>query len=220
MVSIIIPLFNQEEFVATAIQSALSQTYKDFEVIVVNDGSTDGSEEVARRYPVKLVTQSNRGLAGARNSGIMNALGDLILPLDADDRIDPEYLSKTVPLMQDGVGIVSTDMRYFGDKTGTIVARKVTALDELLANSIPVCSLIRKQAVLDCGGYSHKVWAYEDWNLWIDILKRGWEIAVVNEPLFHYRVHQSMCSAASKQHDVLHSQIKDIHRDVFTTTTL
>lgn len=209
--SIIIPLHNQAEFVSQAIESALAQIYKDFEVIVVNDGSTDESELIARGYPVKLVNQTNRGLAGARNSGIMNSSGDLVLPLDADDWIDRDYLTKTVPLMRDGVAIVSTDMRYFGLKDLVIPAKQVTFESELRANEIPVCSLIRKQAILECGGYSHKVWAYEDWNLWIDILKRRWKIAILNEPLFHYRVHQSMCASAESQHEFLHSQLKEIH---------
>lgn len=85
MISIIIPNYNQGQYILEAIESALNQTYDNFEVIVVNDGSTDNSLEIARKYPVKIINQTNKGLASARNTGIMNSKGDYLLFLDADD---------------------------------------------------------------------------------------------------------------------------------------
>ena len=106
MVSVIIPLYNKAEFIAECIESVLGQTYWGFEIVVVNDGSTDGSELIAAKYPVTVLNLSNRGVSGARNAGVLNSSGEFLLPLDADDKLHPEYLSKTVPLMEPGIGMV------------------------------------------------------------------------------------------------------------------
>lgn len=176
------------EYVSEAIQSALSQSYKDIEVIVVNDGSTDGSLGEIEKFPVKWVNKLNGGLASARNAGIEFATGEYILPLDADDKIDPHYLMKTVPLMSDKVGVVSTDMQYFGTHTDRLRPTHTTLQQVVQYNGMPVCSLIRKKAFEQAGGYkSIMTEGCEDWELWVSILKHGWKVAVVNEPLFFYR---------------------------------
>jgi glycosyltransferase involved in cell wall biosynthesis len=176
------------EYIGEAIQSALAQSYRDFEVIVVNDGSTDGSLGEIEKYPVKIVNKVNGGLASARNAGIAWSQGDLILPLDSDDKIDPHYLMKTVPLMTDAVGVVSTDMQYFGTHTDRLRPTHTTLQQVVQYNGMPVCSLIRKKAIEQAGGYKSIMnEGCEDWELWVSILKRGWKVAVVNEPLFFYR---------------------------------
>jgi glycosyltransferase involved in cell wall biosynthesis len=187
-VSIIIPCYNMKQYVAEAIESAMLQTYRDREVIVVNDGSTDGSLGEIEKFPVKFINKPNGGLSAARNDGINFANGDLILPLDADDKIDPCYLERTVPLMQNGVGVVSTDMMYFGTHSKRLPPTHTTLAQITRYNGIPVCSLIRKRAIIEAGGYKPIMKeGCEDWNLWVDILKRGWTVAVLNEPLFFYR---------------------------------
>lgn len=199
-VSIVIPCFNMREYVAEAISSALAQTYKDLEVIVVNDGSTDGSLGEIEKFSVKIVNKVNGGLAAARNSGIEFSTGELILPLDADDKIDPHYLEKTVPLMGPGIGVVSTDMTYFGTHTNRLRPTH-TGLHQITAyNGMPVCSLIRKQAILEAGGYkSVMAEGCEDWELWVSILKRGWRVQVLNDALFFYRRKQtSMVSTMNR----------------------
>ena len=97
-VSIIIPSYNCASYVEEAVQSALSQTYSDCEVVVINDGSTDNTEEVLAPYRDKIVyiSQENKGLAGARNSGIKRASGDYITFLDADDIFLPEKELKKI----------------------------------------------------------------------------------------------------------------------------
>ena len=107
------------------------------------------------RYDVFIVSTSNRGLASARNCGLMNTSGELVVPLDADDRISPDFLAKTVPLMTPGVGIVSTDMQTFGLKSQLIRTEPATLRSEMTgANTIPVCSLIRRKCLLECGGWN------------------------------------------------------------------
>ena len=211
LASVIIPLYNKEEYVAKSIESALGQRYENKEIIVVNDGSTDRSLQVAKSYEpfTKILSISNRGIAGARNAGVLISRGEVILPLDADDWIDPEYLSKTIPLMTDGVGLVSTDMRRFGLQDQLLPAKIKTAKQALEYNEIPVCSLIRREAFLQTGGYVSKIDGYADWNMWVEILKRGWKMATVNEPLFHYRV---LGNAANYEADLRREEFTNIIR--------
>ena len=217
-VSIITPLYNQEEYIAETIESALAQTYKDVEIIVVNDASTDGSLAVAQKYAdrVKIVSNPvNRGLPATRNIAISHATGDLILPLDSDDKIDPQYLEKTVALMTDGVGVVATwmwvepvaDMLSKGHSRAALGAPgsgwpiyAPTKQQILHGNSIPVCSLIRRKALEETGGYDETFYdGAEDWGLWCGIVSLGtWSIRVLPEYLFHYRVHaKSMCRSVN-----------------------
>src|ERR687898_2206392 len=94
LVTVVIPCYNQAHFLGEAIESVLSQSYPNFEIIVVDDGSTDNTSEVASRYEgVRLVRQENRGLAGARNTGIKHSEGEYLVFLDADDRLLPEALA-------------------------------------------------------------------------------------------------------------------------------
>lgn len=226
-VSIIIPCYNQAEYLSQAIESAVRQDYPDFEIVVVNDGSTDNSLEIAQQFNgIRIVTQENKGLAEARNTGIREAQGSLILPLDSDDYIDPTYLTKTVPRMEDfRVGIVSTVMQYFGLQNICIPPRGLSLAVEKSANELPVCSLIRRAAINDAGGYEtvvvenqagKKVYGFEDWELWIDIMKHGWKVAVVDEALFHYRLKpSSMVTEASTVREALIREIRRRHPDVF-----
>lgn len=213
-VSIITPLYNQSEYVAETIESALAQTYKDVEIIVINDASTDNSLEIVSRYAdrVKILNNPvNRGLPATRNIAIANSTGDLILPLDSDDKIDPDYLEKTVPLMTDGVAVVATYMWnepvaeardkghswcQIGHPGSGWPIYAPTKEQILFGNSIPVCSLIRKEALLEVGGYDETfIYGAEDWGLWCGIVSSGkWQVKVLPEYLFHYRVHStSMC---------------------------
>lgn len=194
-VSIVIPCYEQAKYLPKAIESALGQTYANVEVIVVDDGSPDNTSEVARRYPVTLIRQKNKGLSAARNAGIEKATGDYFLPLDADDTIDKDYLMKTVPEMKNpNVGVVYTAMHSVNELYKTIHECMMPApeikLENLIHNNqLYVCSLIRMEALKQSGCYNtNMIHGYEDWNLWIDICKRGWEFKLVPLPLFNYMI--------------------------------
>jgi glycosyltransferase involved in cell wall biosynthesis len=216
--SIVIPVYNQACFLNEAIASAVGQTYKNFEVIVVNDGSTDDSYDVAKGWGIKVVNQSNKGLSGARNAGVLNSDGDLLLMLDADDWVEKDYLEKTIPLMGEGVAVVTTGTAPFGHCTESLWDVGSPTLGSLMQNNgLVYCSLMRRTAFLETGGYNPRMtWGYEDWNLWIDITKRGWKIATIREPLFHYRVKEiSMYTEATKHHNELVTVIHALHPDLF-----
>lgn len=181
----------------------------------MDDGSTDGGNRIVAQYPITLLRVSNRKLAGARNAGVMNSHGDAILPLDADDKIAPDYLEKTVPLLTEGVGFVSTDMQRFGKQDQLLPAKIKTPKEALEYNEIPVTSLISRKALLQVGGWNSTMNGYEDWNLWIDILKRGWKMAVVNEPLFFHRItFEGLNAEADANRERLVERIRSLHTDI------
>ena len=216
-VSIIIPAFNMSPWIAETIESALAQTYSPKDILVIDDGSTDSTLSIAMRYDVFIVSTSNRGLASARNCGLMNTSGELVLAIDADDRISPDFLAKTVPLMTPGVGIVSSDMQTFGLKSQLIRTEPATLRSEMTgANTIPVCSLIRRKCLLECGGWNTNLDAWEDYSLWIDILKHGWSHAVIHEPLFHYRIRDGqMSEKTTHRQEHYWDLVKKCHPDLF-----
>ena len=213
-VSVVISLYNKAPYIRECLTSVFDQTYRNFEVVVVDDGSTDGGHQEVYKWPVTLVRIPNSGQSKARNTGIYSSTGDLVLPLDADDWIDPMYLEKTVSICtKSGAGIVSTDMQYFGLANNLIPARPLTINEEKNYNEIPCCSLIRREAFC---GYDSRTDGYEDWNLWISILKRGWKHAVVNEPLFHYRVLGNAANAlADLKREELIKTIHGIHPELY-----
>ncbi len=208
-VSIIVPLFNLQEFVGETITSALNQTRPDVEVIVVNDASTDNSWSVVEEYMRKdsrvrgINLPVNRGLPAVRNIAIDLATYDYFLPLDADDWIDRTYVEKTLAKMTDGVGVVSTYMEVFGQwphmagAPGSPYPIFYPTKEQILkGNCLPVCSLVRKQTALDVGCYPEVMTkGSEDWAMWAGIIcKTNWRVEVVPEHLFHYRTRAASMS--------------------------
>ena len=216
-VSIVIPLYNAKRYVAQTIESAIAQTYKNIEVIVVDDGSTDAPLEILARYPVHVFRQENKGASAARNTGIREATGDFIVMLDADDTIDREYVARTMSLMTPDVDVVCTDFEYFGENHSRTTITKPTLVEELTGNKLTCCALFRKQALVDVGGYNTKLFAYEDWNLWIDLISQGKNVVVLNEPLFHYRAKSTKENGLYAQAISRHQELVDILQSLHPT---
>lgn len=210
-VSIVIPCYKQAQFLPDAIESCLNQTYKDFEIIVVNDGSPDNTSAVVKHFqsrkglkeiPIKLIEQENKGLSAARNAGIKKAAGGWILTLDADDKIHPDFLTKTVGVND----IVSTRLETFGRETRSWKSNLsvVTYADLLQKNHINCCSLFKKDVWTITGGYDENMKdGYEDYEYWIRAAKAGFNITSLNETLFYYRKHDtpSMFDSAKLKHN-------------------
>lgn len=201
-VSIIIPCYKQAHFLAEAIESALAQDYDNFEVIVVNDGSPDNTSEVAKRYPVSLIEQENKGLSAARNAGIKASTGSWILPLDADNKLAPDFLSKTVGKDD----IVGSWQQHFGTSDYLFKPISPTIQELLSYNRLDAGSLYRKIIWETIGGYDENMRdGWEDWDFWIRAVVAGFTISIVEEPIFFYRKHEvSMASdAASKGEQII-----------------
>lgn len=212
--SIIIPVYKQAEYLAQAIESALNQTAPAHEVIVVDDGSPDNSAEIASHYPVKLVRQVNKGLSSARNTGIMNATGDYVFPLDADDMMLENCLERIGQVIEETqADIVAPSLKEFGMSNAEVILMADPKLEDFKAgNRIGYFSAIKKEALLEVGGYSPRmIHGYEDMALWINLLSRGKRIVTIPEVLVLYRTkQQSMIHDAIKHHDELMTQI---HKD-------
>jgi len=209
-VSIIIPNYNQTKFLREAIQSALNQTYKSFEVIVIDDGSTDNCREVVSDFgdKVRYIWQENKGLGGARNTGINAAQGELIGLLDADDLWKPIFLEKMVSLASQNpdAGVFYCSAQAIDEETnelpqifgGPARPPEIMYWTLLRANFIiPSTVLMRRSIVLAAGLFEQilqSVHGCEDWDLWLRILPEHKFIGT-SDCLVRYRIHGSSLSA-------------------------
>lgn len=194
LVSVIIPCYNQGQYLDEAVKSVLAQTYAPIEIIVINDGSTD--QETVRLLQtyeqphLKLIHTENRGVAAARNTGVQQATGEYILPLDADDRLAPLFLEKTVPVLNTSpqVGIVYSQAERFGNQTGLIDLPPYHFPSILLGNMIFSTGLYRRTDWEQAGGYNENmIWGWEDYDFWLSLIELGRDVVQIPEVLFSYR---------------------------------
>ena len=195
-VSIVIPCYNYGRFLADALESALGQTRPPHEIIVVDDGSTDDSLAVAGRYAtdprVRLIAQPNRGAIAAYNNGVRASSGEFFLILSADDRLDPRYLERTVPLLSahPEPGYVYTAYRMFGARHRLLSAPPFSARRLRLRPYINATALFRRAAWEEAGGFSAAMdGGHEDWDFYVTLAGLGWRGVARQEVLFHYRKH-------------------------------
>lgn len=199
LVSVVIPCYNYAHFLPEAVLSVISQTYTCWEIIIVDDGSPDNTSSVANaikdKYPhlaIHLVRRTNGGMSAARNTGIAQARGEYILPLDADDLLAPTFLQKTVTLLEQApeIGIAYTDVRLFGLQDEIWHVGRFSLEDLKRNNRIVVQSLFRKAAWEECNGFNEVMrLGYEDWDFWLRLAERGWKWQGIPEPLALYRKH-------------------------------
>jgi glycosyltransferase involved in cell wall biosynthesis len=207
-VSVIIPCFNYGRFLREAVASIQRQTFADHETIVVDDGSVDDTEAVARDLgaAVRYIRQPNQGPSAARNTGISAARGRYIGFLDADDIWHPEKLARQVSILEGRpeVVLVYADATYFDAATGQELGRhrerfvhvEGRILRPLIeaGNFIPSPTpLARRTTLDDVGGFDPTLRSSEDWDLWLRLAARG-EVAYVDESLARYRVHGAQAS--------------------------
>lgn len=223
MISVVIPCYNQQEYLPDAIESVLSQSVLPCEIIVVDDGSTDNSGSIADRYAeshgVKVIHQVNKGLSSARNTGIMNSTGDYVVFLDADDILKENYLEKvTYKINESKSDIIAPSFKAFGIQNGEVILKgDLEAKSFAENNRIGYFSAVRRSALLEIGGYSPRMnHGYEDWHLWIDLLKRGKTISIIHEVLVLYRTKEVSMITEAKTHDrELRDQIKKDHPQIY-----
>jgi glycosyltransferase involved in cell wall biosynthesis len=199
LVSIVIPCFNHEKFIAETIESVCQSSYQPIEIVVVNDGSSDNSELVVislqNKYPnLKYISQNNAGPAAARNRGIRESEGKYILPLDADDLISPDYIEKAVEVLENDslVKLVYCNAEFFEERTGEWKLKPFSPGSLAMDNMIFCSAIYRKEDWIAAGGYDERmIWGWEDWEFWISLLKNGGEVVKLSITGFYYRVRKN-----------------------------
>jgi glycosyltransferase involved in cell wall biosynthesis len=210
-VSIIMPAYNVEPYVGEAIRSALAQTYSDFELIVVDDGSKDGTAEVVRRRAredprIHLVQQANRGLAGARNSALRAARGAFIALLDSDDLWEPDFLAEQMAILEarPDVDIVTGNGWCLGGAQHGQLARPFPdprpAPDpaSIIGDewSVFIMSVFRRRVYTMIGPFDEDMRSNEDYDFWLRAAVAGCTFYRNDRPLGHYRVRTDSLSAS------------------------
>lgn len=196
LVSIVIPCYNQEKYIADAIMSAENQTYKDIEIVFIDDCSTDGSLEVANELKKKytnivvLKNETNLGVVDSRNKAIDVAKGFYILPLDGDDTIEPTYIEKAVKVFDENpdVGFVYCKARKFGAVNEDWNLPKFNKESFIFANCIVNSSLFRKSDFIKLGKYKSYMYSWtEDYDLWMSFVEAGLLPYRIDKILYNHR---------------------------------
>ncbi len=199
-VSIVIPVYNMERYLPETLDSVLASDYDNLEVVMVDDGSTDASLEVMRRYAssdsrVRMVSQANAGVCAARNKAISLAAGEYILPVDADNTIEPTFVKDAVAILEGHpeVKVVAPRADFFGSHQGEWTLPPFS-LHLLARKNImdTCCAMYRKKDWTRVGGYCEEIIVHEDWEFWISVLKDGGEVCRLPYIALHYRVREGM----------------------------
>ena len=212
-------------YLEEAVFSVINQSFNNWECIIVNDGSTDNTEEIAngiirisRGGTIRLVNKNNGGTADARNAGIGVSTGEWILPLDADDSLHRDFISKCMSVIEKDpkANLVYTDATIFGCGHGTASLDGYSEEGILSSNRLPYASLYRRILWEKTGGYNPSIpWGVEDWNFWIDCSRIGLRVHRINEPLLNYRVHEngSRNAKAMCHWNVVSAAMQTLHPD-------
>lgn len=202
--SIIMPAYNSEKYISQAIDSVLNQNCTNWELIIINDCSTDNTEQIIKNYQqqdrlnkkIKLINLlKNKGVANARNIGIQNAKGKYIAFLDADDIWEKEKLQKQIQILSRSKADITYTAYMMIDENGkTIKERSIKEIlqikDLLKENSIIFSSVVCKKESIE-NKYFKSEWYHEDYVFLLDLAKEGKNFKGINESLIQYRVHKS-----------------------------
>ena len=194
IVSVVIPCYNQGQYLEEAVESILLQSCQDFEIIVINDGSNDlATIEILRNYKkpkTRIIHTENQGVIAARNQAIEAAQGKYILALDADDKIGNTYLEEAVKLLEanENLGIVYCEAEFFGEQTGKWELPEYNFPNILLGNMIFCSGFFRKSDWQQVNGYNpNMIDGWEDYDFWLSIIELGREVYQIPQVLFFYR---------------------------------
>ena len=231
-VSVIIPTYNRAHLVKDAVESVLNQTYQDFELIVIDDGSTDNTREVLAVYKDKLtyIYQENQGRSSARNHGIELAQGEYIAFLDSDDVWFPDKLERQVPILESAPPnvvlvhgykcIVDKNLQPVPGwelklrKLYTLAERGKETYENYLHSSCNFTSsiLVRKTAIIEIDGYDASIASLEDFDLYLRLLLKVYNFAFISEPaLIKYRWHEDNTDESSSNFGYLQVYEKHLH---------
>ena len=220
-ISVVIPCYNSGRTLERTLASVFEQTWKNLEVIVVNDGSTDKLTKTILKSinKAKIINQINKGLPSARNLGANRSTGKYIIFLDADDWLEDNAIEKMYKgLKKTNSDYVFCDSYLEGSKSGKN-RKHFNLFEQLFLNHIPYFVLIKKSILLKIGGYDENMTlGYEDWELNLRLGKNGYYPQKINEFLFHYNVSPSgmLNSISKKEHALIANYIKNKHKNLYS----
>ena len=222
VVSVVVPCWNGGRFIDGLLDSLAAQTFRDFETIIVDDGSTEADtlrKLAALDGSIRVIRQENRGLPAARNAGFEAAAAELVLPLDCDDRIEPAFLAETVAALEAApeAGFAFTHAWLQGLRNGAL-PRHCNEFDQLFLNQLPYCMLTRKRAWADVGRYDESMRrGYEDWEFNIRLIMGGWRGIEIDKPLFvyHERGDGMLLGGSAQRHGELWNRIRLKHAALY-----
>lgn len=196
LISIIVPCYNQAQYLDECLQSVLEQTFSNWECLIIDDGSPDQTEEIAKKWVEKearfhYFKKENGGVSSARNFGIDRASGTYILPLDGDDKIGNDYLRLGLEKLEEGNDLVYCNAVYFGLRTGKILLKDHNFPNILKSNTIFSCAIFKKEKLNHLRYDEKMIYGYEDWEFWISFLSQPeMKVFRLNETLFFYRIKE------------------------------
>mgnify|MGYP003643926488 CR=1 FL=1 len=224
LVSIIIPCYNDAQYVEQAIESGLNQTWQNIEVIVIDDGSDQQTKNVLKHIKsplLRLITQENKGQSAARNRGISEAKGEYILVLDSDDYFEPRFCELALKEIKNdlNVKLVScfAKLHYENGSFKIFQPQGGSLKDFLFSNCAMGSIMFRKEDWKQAGGYDEAMRSgWEDWEFYIRLLASGGNCLVIKKPLFNYRKRGNTTTERANQNKYkLWSYILDKHRVIY-----
>jgi len=195
LISVVIPCYNDGAYLPETISKLALQTNQSFEIIIVNDGSTDSNtlevlKKLSTENNITVLHKENGRMSSARNYGVQHAKGIFIAALDADDYFDSSFFEKAIRIMEQepATAVVTSYIKYFGTKTGISKPRGGNAFNFLFSNQCPACAMVRKEVWDKVDGYDESMkLGYEDWEFYIRITKLNFEVHLIPEFLLYYR---------------------------------
>lgn len=223
-VSVIIPYYNYPQFIGDAVESILRQTHTNFEVLVMNDGSTDAeSREVLSALEsakVRVIHQKNQGLSQTRNNALQFAEGDFLLFLDADDTLDENALALYLYQfhLDSDAGFVYPAERFFGDEKAIWTCQPYNVYDLMWANHLTVCIMIRREVFKESLQYQPSMkYGYEDWEFGLSNGRNARRGSYFPAPVFNHRRHgRTMTHEAHDRKDFLYRELRRLNGDLYT----
>ena len=232
LVSVIIPCYKQAHFLPEAVESVVSQSYPDWEIIIVNDGSPDNTNEVAQQLinkysnkKIRLLKKDNGERSDARNAGIAIANGEYILPLDADDKLAANALRNLLALAleQTSPCVVFGSVQRFGVVNTRFIGADHYSLKNLLQfNMVNVSSMFSKKVWQMLKGYKTEMTMYEDWEFWINCHQHNIPFIGTRNIVLYYRKHSNSTTAnnSAKKHNFFFAKIISLHPQLFDLETV
>lgn len=227
IVAIVVPVYNSKKYLLDTVECIKSQSEKNLEIILVDDGSTDGSGKLCDEIQksdsrIKVMHTKNFGVSHARNAGIGEARAKYILPLDSDDLIDEDYVRQAIEVLNNNpeIGIVYCKADKFGEYNGEWDLPPYSISNMLTHNCIFVTSMFRKEDWVRIGGFDETMrYGIEDYDFWLSIIELGRSVYQIPKILFHYRIQKesrsTLLDGNIEKNIIMYENIQKKHRNLY-----